>query len=396
MRRHLSLAIVVTALFVALLALAQPAFGSPLRKIVVFKPGFYSDRAAASLTRHGATVGKKLALVGGAAIFVPDQATADAIAADPAVAFVEDDARVRALARPNRGGGGGTPPQQTPWGITRIGAPSVWATTNSGDPIKVGIVDTGIQTNHPDLQANIKGGVTFVSGTTTYNDDNGHGTHVAGIVAALNNTQGVVGVAPLADLYGIKVLDRNGSGYVSSIIQGLDWAVANKMQVINMSLGSSSYSASFDLACQRVAAAGIVDVVAAGNSGPGANTVDYPGKFSSCIAVGATDSNNNIASFSSRGPEVAVSAPGVSVYSTYKGSAYATLSGTSMASPHVTGTVALMLTHAPSAVWDTDHDGVWDPAEVKAKLQSTALDLGTTGFDTSFGWGLVRANLAAL
>lgn len=380
---------------VAFLALSAPAFaaGPPVRKIVVYRSGFLNAHALEALSRRGATVVKSLPSVDGAAVYLPSEADAAALERDPLVLAVVDDAVVEALDKALGKPGKNPPPvpaEVIPWGVSRIGAPLVWPTTTA-DPIKVGIIDTGIDTSHPDLAANVKGGVSCVSYTPRYVDDNGHGTHVAGIVAAVDNNIGVVGVAPAADLYAIKVLDRRGSGYLSDVIEGLDWAVANHMQVVNMSLGASAYNLAFALAVQKTAAASVVEVCAAGNSGPGA--VDYPGAFPEAIAVAAVDSNDAVASWSSRGPEVAVAAPGVSVYSTYKGGTYSTLSGTSMASPHVAGTAALMLTQSVGK-WDADGDGMWDPAEVKAKLEATALDLSPAGFDNASGYGLVRANLA--
>ncbi|MBM3334994.1 S8 family peptidase, partial [Candidatus Sumerlaeota bacterium] len=199
--------------------------------------------------------------------------------------------------------------------------------------------------------------------TKSANDDNGHGTHVAGTVAAVNNTIGVVGVAPAANLYAVKVLSRTGTGYLSDLIEGLDWCISNKMQVVNMSLGSSSDNQSFHDAVIRVYQAGITQVAAAGNANGGA--VTYPAKYGEVIAVTASDINDQFASFSSQGPEVDLIAPGVSINSTYTGSSYKVLNGTSMASPHVTGIVALRLQVKPGE----------NPDAVKAVLQSTALPL---------------------
>jgi subtilisin family serine protease len=372
------LAVCVLAL-VALLALAAPAAAAPVRKIVIFRPGFYSSSAVEGLKRHGATRVKALPLIDGAAVELPSEAAARVVGSDVRVLAVTDDIVVHALGKPAKAQAG----EQQTWNIGKIGADLVWPLTTA-DPIKVGIVDTGIDTDHPDLAANVKGGVSCVSYTTSYNDDNGHGTHVAGIVAAEDNEIGVIGVAPKADLYAIKVLDRRGSGYLSDIITGLEWAVDNGIQVVNMSLGTDDDDPAFALAVANTAQAGVVEVCAAGNDGPGA--VDYPGAYPAAIAVAATDSGNHVASWSSVGPQVAVAAPGVSVYSTYKSGRYTTMSGTSMASPHVAGTVALMLTQP--------NPGGWTPAEVKAQLKATALDLSPTGFDNWSGAGLVRANLA--
>ena len=210
---------------------------------------------------------------------------------------------------------------------------------------------------------------------------------MAGIAAALNNSLGVVGAGPNIDLYAIKVLNRNGSGFLSDVIEGIQWATANGIKVANMSLGSTSNVQSFHDAVIAAYNAGVTIVAAAGNSG---GAVSFPAAYPEVIAVSATDINNNLASFSSRGPEIDLAAPGVSILSTYKGTSYATLSGTSMASPHVAGSAALVI-NSPIGAYDVNLNGKWDPAEVKQKLRDKAVDLGTTGFDNLFGWGLVNA-----
>jgi subtilisin family serine protease len=393
MKRAASFAgrILLAAVFVAaLVPIVSASAEAPLRSIVVFDAPAVNQPAMAQIERLGGVKVKDLPLVNGSVVYLPSRAAERAVGLIQGVRYVEPDYVVEALKRPAPAP---TPTVQTiPWGITRVNAPVVWP-TNTGDPIKVAVVDTGIDVKHPDLIDNLKGGMSAVAYTTSYTDDNGHGTHVAGTIAAVNNTLGVVGVAPAADLYAVKVLDRNGSGYVSDIVEGLQWAIANHMNVVNMSLGSSSYSASFDSAVQQSVAAGIVVVAAAGNSGPGDNTVGYPAGFANVIAVSATDSNNNIASFSSRGPQVDLAAPGVSIYSTYKRSSYGTLSGTSMASPHVAGTAALVLA-SPIGTDDLNGNGAWDPNEVAWRLERKAQDLGATGFDNLYGYGLVRADLA--
>ncbi len=302
-----------------------------LRKIIVFKPEMASEGDRETLVqRFGGVNLKDLGLINGKAVLLPPAAV-EILRRQAGILRIDDDVEVYALARPTRAPKPTatptpTPVQVLPWGVDRIDAELVWATTSAG-LIKVGIIDTGIDVKHPDLIGNLKGGASTVWYTSSYNDDNGHGTHVAGIVAALNNTFGVVGVGPQIDLYAVKVLDRNGSGYLSDVIEGLDWAVANGMKVVNMSLGTSSNVLSFQEAVQRVNLAGIVQVAAAGNSG---GSVIYPAAYPEVIAVSATDQGDVLASWSSRGSEVDLAAPGVSIYSTYKGSKYTTLSGTSM------------------------------------------------------------------
>ncbi|MBU4141577.1 S8 family serine peptidase, partial [Patescibacteria group bacterium] len=202
-----------------------------------------------------------------------------------------------------------------------------------------------------------------------------------------DNTIGVVGVGPEIDLYAVKALDRRGSGYLSDIIEGLDWAIANNMQVVNMSLGTSANIESFHDAVKRVNDAGIVQVAAAGNSG---KAVIYPAAYSEVIAVSAIDKTDTIASWSSRGLEVDLAAPGVSIYSTYKGSTYKTLSGTSMAAPHVAGVAALVI---DKKTCDYNSDGVCTPAEVQQRLMNTAEKIGDQDLN-KYGSGLVNAEAA--
>jgi subtilisin family serine protease len=376
------------ALFVAQtnLSTAQASDASG-RKIVVFQTGL-NDAAKDEIVRYaGGAKLKNLNLIGAKAVWLPSRAAVEKLKAHPAVVRVDEDVIVEALVR--KGGGGEITPlaQVLPWGIDRVDAELVWPSGNTADPVKVGIIDTGISNKHPDLQTNVKGGVNTINSRKGWNDDNGHGSHVAGTVAAINNTSGVVGVGPAADLYAIKVLGANGSGYLSDVIEGIQWAMVNGMQVINMSLGTGSNIQSFHDAVIAAKNAGVVVIAAAGNSG---GSVIYPAAYSEAIAVSATDQNNVIASWSSRGPEIDLAAPGVSIYSTYKGTGYATLSGTSMAAPHVAGSAALVL-NTPVGEYDVNLNGKWDPDEVQKKLQDRAVDLGNTGFDNLYGWGLVNA-----
>ncbi|MEK7561767.1 MAG: S8 family serine peptidase, partial [Patescibacteria group bacterium] len=201
----------------------------------------------------------------------------------------------------------------------------------------------------------------------------------------VNNSIGVVGVGHQIDLYAVKVLNKNGSGYVSDIIEGIQWSMASGANVINMSLGTSSDIQSFHDAVTAAKNSGITVVAAAGNSGPGDNTVIYPAKYPESIAVSATNSSNGQPSWSSRGPEVDLAAPGNSIYSTYKNGTYGTLSGTSMASPHAAGAAALVLATHPG----------FTPDQVLAKLQSTADFLAGLSSNQQ-GSGLVDAEEAAL
>lgn len=308
------------------------------------------------------------------------------------VAYVEPDGEVYALE------------QTLPWGVDRIDAEKIHTLGGKGATIKVAILDTGIDYNHPDLDANYKGGHDYVNDDPDPMDDNGHGTHVAGIVAAEDNDIGVIGVAPEAHLYAVKVLDAGGSGYVSDVVAGIQWSIDNGMQIISMSLGTDTdYQSLHDAVDAAYYDNGILVVAAAGNDGNPAGTgdnVDYPARYDSVIAVGATDENDEravwVGGASSTGPDLELAAPGDKINSTLLGGGYGTKSGTSMSCPHVTGTAALvfsLLDIDPSD--DLDGDGVWDANEVRKKLQDTAEDLGAAGRDTYYGYGLVDAEAAA-
>lgn len=379
--------------FVFILLVTRQVFAQPSleRKIIVFKSGVLNEPAReALLKKFGGVKVKDLTLIDAKAVLLPPTSVVE-LAHQGGVLRVDDDVIIEALAK---GGISGKPrptptptqPAETlPWGVDRIDADLVWSITTA-DPIKVAVVDTGIDIKHPDLTDNLKGGISAVSYTTSYNDDNGHGTHVAGITAAVDNGIGVIGVGPKIDLYAVKVLDRRGSGYLSDIIEGLDWVIVNGMQVVNMSLGTTTDVQSFHDTIAKVNQAGIVQVGAAGNNG---GAVIYPAAYPEVIAVSATDSTNTIVSWSSRGPEVDLAAPGVEIYSTYMGQTYKTLSGTSMSTPHVAGTAALLLSVPEKC--DFDKNGKCTPFEVQQRLENTAKDLGLSGKDSLYGAGLVNA-----
>ena len=367
----------------------------PARKIVVFKRGVSEFDKSDALRRAGGSLVKKLRQRDMATVAL-DEDSAVALSKDARVLRIEDDAVVEALeaidngkqARLNSKKSPSQPAEVLPWGINKIDAEQVWLLGGVGAGVNVGVIDTGISSVHPDLIANIKGGVSEVGYASSWNDDNGHGSHVAGIIGAVDNSIGAIGASPAANLYAIKVLDRRGSGYLSDVIDGVDWAIGSGMNVINLSLGCDCPSESLHDAVARARDAGIVVVAAAGNSG---GSVLYPAAYPEAIAVAAVDSSGVAPYWSSRGPEVDLAAPGKSIYSTYKGTGYATLSGTSMAAPHVAGAAALMLGAPVDPAYDADHDGLWEPTEVQNKLQATATGLGDSGFDNIYGYGLINA-----
>ena len=390
---------VATTPLLGVTAYAQTQTTGPERLIVTFKDSVDAHDVAA-VKNLGAEPVKKLGLVDSLVVTVPSEAVAGKLKHLQGVERVESDAIARVAAKTTAPAPTPAQPLQTvPWGVARIDAPKAWATSRGTD-VKVAVLDTGIDKTHPDLVDNVAGGVNFVEtgrgsrvslDSAAWNDDNGHGTHVSGPIAAADNAIGVIGVAPQAKLYGVKVLNSAGSGYTSDIISGIEWSVSNGMQVVSMSLSTSTDVQALHDAVDAADAAGVVVVAAAGNTGDGiasTNNVGYPAAYGSVIAVAATDSSDRIASFSSDGPAVEVAAPGVNIYSTTRGGGYGSMNGTSMAAPHVSGVVADALVAPIPAAADLNQDGVWSRGEVRNYLQLTTDDLGAAGRDVFFGYGL--------
>lgn len=310
----------------------------------------------------------------------------DALSRNPRIRYVEPDCYRQYV---NPMGILGKPPSEVlPWGVDRIDADLAWA-VSKGTGVRVAVIDTGIDMDHPDLKATIKGGFNAIAPTKKYrnpsnfDDDNGHGTHCAGVIGAQDNDIGVIGVAPEAWLYGVKVLDDTGSGYTSDCVEGIQWCVDNGMQVISMSWGSMNNFQVLHDACDAAWNVGCLMVAAAGAEGVEYPDM-YPAGYSSVMAVSATDQNDTIASFSNYGAEIELAAPGVSIYSTYKNGGYLTMSGTSTACPHVSGTAALAWAVYPGYTNQQIRQLLWDIAE----------DLGAPGWDIYYGYGLVDAEAA--
>ena len=269
-------------------------------------------------------------------------------------------------------------PEQ-PWGIRRVNAAGSWETPRGqGAGAAVAVIDTGISKTHPDLVGQVLGGFNALDpkNPDKWDDDQGHGSHVAGTIAGKRDGKGVVGVAPQAKLYAIKVLDADGNGGYSDVIAGIEWAVKNKIPVANMSLGADEGSEALKRAVQAATKAGLLIVAAAGNSG---GPVGYPASYPETIAVAASDVKDAVASFSSRGPEVDFIAPGVDVKSVNFEGGWTELSGTSMATPHVAGLAALAYARGAS-----------NPAKIRAALKAAATPLPNLGPELQ-GAGMIDA-----
>jgi subtilisin family serine protease len=329
--------------------------------VVTFKPGVDVDAATGDLANgNGLTVRSvRHHAARGFSAVIPEARLAR-IAADPRVEIVEKDyvvtlrLPVEGQGKPSTGGGGTT--QTTPWGITRVGG------AGDGTGKTAWILDTGIDLNHADLNTS-RACHTYFAGTSPA-DGNGHGTHVAGTIAARNNGQDVVGVAANAYVCSVRVLGNSGSGSYAGIIDGINYVAANGASgdVANLSLGGSGTNATLEKAVQDVAAKGIRMVLAAGNDGQNASNFT-PARVNgnNIYTISAIASNGCMASFSNFGnPPVDFAAPGVSILSTRKGGGTTTMSGTSMAAPHVAGILLLGAVRGDGTA-TCDPDGSPDP-----------------------------------
>ncbi|GIF13025.1 S8 family peptidase [Actinoplanes teichomyceticus] len=298
---------------------------------------------------------------------------------------VEVDGVVHTLEAP----GGSDPLRSRQWDLTRINAPAAWA-RSTGAGVTVAVIDTGVDARHPDLAGQVLTGWDAIAGRAGGDTDpQGHGTHVAGTVAALTgNAVGVSGVAPDVRVLPVRVLNATGSGYDSDTAEGIVWAADNGADVINLSLGGTAHSSAVTSAVAYARSRGVVVVAAAGNERTKGSPASYPGADQGVIAVAATDSADTVAPYSNAGDYVDVAAPGSAVLSTYPtalgSSGYATMSGTSMASPHVAAVAALLVAARPGLT----------PDQVESALEASAVDLGPAGRDTDYGHGRIDAAAA--
>ena len=404
---------------------AQPARGQSFEQpappfaedeiLVRFKQGLGANVAGRALAALNAVAqpSPELAKIGVQLLKVPRGTVLDTVASlrqSSQVEFAEPNYLVQAADTitptvPN------DPFWSSQWGPPDIQAPLAWSVTTGTASVAIAVIDTGIDLTHPDLSPNLwtnpgetgqdayghdkrSNGIdddgdgyvddwqgwNFVAGTNDPQDDHGHGTHVSGIAAAVgNNGMGIAGMAWGVRIMALKILNSAGSGSDSNLATAMIYATDHGARVINLSLGDTAPAAVMEDAVNYAHSHGVVVVAAAGNyyGGP----VLYPAAYPNAIAVASVDSNNGHSAFSNTGPEVALAAPGSSIYSTCLGGGYCFKDGTSMATPHVAGAAALLASRLAPNTADN----------IRTALQSTALDLGPAGRDPQFGYGLVQA-----
>ncbi|MFP4978886.1 S8 family peptidase [Paenibacillus sp. CN-4] len=319
------------------------------------------------------------------AFFVPSAAAAKLEDAYGHTIRIEEDHRVQIHAAPP-----GQAPASIPWGVKAVRAPQSW-TRSTGVQVKIGVIDTGIDYRHPDLKHAIGPGINLLHRGMLPLDDNGHGTHISGTLAAAGGNRGIMGVAPRALLCPVKAFDHSGSAYVSDIVLGIDWCVLNRVDLINMSFGMKTGSKALHNIVMKAYDAGIAIIASSGNDGKRGG--DYPARYPETIAVGAFDKKRRIAAFSNRGAYIDIYAPGESIPSCWLREGYKEMSGTSMATSHVTGAAALLLALRPGI----------KPRELKALLRRTGAPLklrkgqkrAALGGGTADALRLLRAGLRA-
>jgi len=352
--------------------------------LVEVNVGFTNDRGRSRTLSKADEVVREFAF--DAATVRLSKRAATALAKNPNVRYVENNGTMQALG------------QQLTWGVDRVDAEVASANGETGNGADVAIIDTGIDSDHPDLGANLGTGKAFVTCDTgggcrfgakpasntcveSWDDDNDHGTHCAGIANAVNNTEGVRGVATEATLHSVKVLDKCGSGSYSDIAAGVQYVADQGWDVGSMSLGGSSSSSTLKDACQYAADKGVFLVAAAGNDGPCSDCVGFPAAYSTVVAVSSTASDDTLSDFSSTGSEIELAAPGSDIYSTVaENGGYDTFSGTSMACPHVAGAAGLLMANGATA------------SDARSTLKSSAEDIGLGSNES--GAGLVDAAAA--
>lgn len=400
----------ITALLLCLLA-TGPAFAA--QQIITFDPSFDAAARLKAVEDRNGRVVKDLELIGAVLAEFPDKTRRADLFRLPGVTAIEDDEEIywlgaesaplslEAAAALAAGILEGTPAPTAPpaaspavstaplvapiyvstvsvegkadhmsWGTAKMRAHDVWPVTK-GAGARVAVLDTGVDCAHPDLAPNCAKGHNVLNPRLPPDDDKGHGTHVSGIIAGALNWKGVAGMAPEATILPVKVLNSSGSGKVSEIIEGMTWAVKNKADIINMSLGAPKFSEAQGKAVKAARAAGVLVIAAAGNDG---GAVNYPAAYPEALAVTALAFDNTLAAFSCKGPETDFIAPGVRIFSSAPGGSFQAANGTSQAAPHVSGLAALAVAL-----------GVKGPDALEKALARASVGLGLPAYYEGYG-----------
>lgn len=365
---------------------------APGRLLVRFKDGIAMSATANALADYGATSLGSLYASPVQLLQVPagqELALMERLKADARVEYAEPDSLFHTTVVPN------DPSYGSQWGLPKIEAPGAWNISTGSDTVIIAILDSGVDLNHPDLSGKLVAGYDFIDDDSIPQDLKGHGTHVAGISAAnSNNGVGGAGVAWGARIMPVRVLDASGSGTVSTVVNGINWAYTHGAKILNLSLGGTTNSPTMETAVNNAYAAGSLVIAAAGNCGDSnysfngctsMNQTSYPAGYANTFAVAATTSSDTRSSFSTQASYVDIAAPGSSIYSTYYNDTYTSKDGTSQAAPFVSGLAALIWSVKPG----------YTQAQVRQVIEATAVDLGTAGTDIAFGAGRINA-LAAL
>jgi thermitase len=304
--------------------------------------------------------------------------TIDALKSDPNVQYVGLNGDVHAMDLvPN------DPYFNNEQALQQIRAPQGWEYNTGSTDVTIAVIDSGVDFQHPDLKGKVQSGCDFVNEDTDASDDNGHGTHVSGIAAAIGNDNiGIAGVSWGAQILPVKVLDGKGDGKIASVAAGIIWAADHGVQIINLSLGTTSYDLTLNKAIEYAVNNGVLVVASAGNSGN--NSLMYPARFDGVIAVGSVTSTNQHSSFSNYGSKLDLVAPGENIYSSIPGNGYGWKTGTSMSAPFVSGLAAVL--------WGIPGNG--RASRVEKEMEQSAQDLGVLGWDSIYGYGLIRMDYA--
>ncbi|ANU13991.1 hypothetical protein B481_0997 [Planococcus halocryophilus Or1] len=341
------------------------------RVIISFKEDIDYDL----LKEMGAEIHEEFDAISAVSVTLPNEQLVQTASKDSSIEYIEENSIVTAAA------------QTTTWGYRTIKANTATSLGYTGKGVKIAIIDSGINSKHPDLK--VAGGVSKVENSSAFTDGNGHGTHVAGVIGAQNNSIGTVGVAPDSLIYSVKVLSANGVGTLEGVVAGIQWAINQKVDIINMSLTTINDDKALRDITQKAYEAGIVVIAASGNEREKGlyNDVLYPARFSSVIAVGSVSKLNKLSYFSNYGASQELVAPGEGILSSFTDSKtpsnedYAISEGTSVASPFVAGTFAQYMEAYPHL----------SNIQLRETVKRAAVDLGVKGRDNTYGNGLVQS-----